>query len=259
LEVQALLLRALETGEVQPVGASQTATVNVRVLAATDEDLDAAVAEGRMRSALYFRLAGSLVRVPPLRERRVDAGLLLAHFLRQQLQASDHLHLLHRDETEPPWLPAELVSLLIRHRWPGNVRQLQSVVRQLVAAHRCLETIDTEHIAACLEPMRSRPTISEPEAPSLPGRPGEISEDQLVEVLRGCLWRVGPAAAALGIPTATLHRMIEKSTRLRRAKDIPREELQRCYVACGGDVDAMAAKLEVSPRGIKLRLKELGL
>src|SRR5262249_13655296 len=84
-EVQVLLLPALESGEIQPVGSEAPQRVDVRVVAATDADLEAAVAQGRFRAPLLHRLRGCEIRLPPLRERRDDVGRLLVSFLRREL------------------------------------------------------------------------------------------------------------------------------------------------------------------------------
>src|SRR5690606_584647 len=93
-EVQPALLRALEEGEVWPVGAARARSVSVRVGAATDADLSARIADGRFRAPLLHRLAGYVIHLPPLRERRDDIPRLLVHFLRRELAAAgepDHL------------------------------------------------------------------------------------------------------------------------------------------------------------------------
>ncbi|TNF35823.1 MAG: sigma-54 factor interaction domain-containing protein, partial [Deltaproteobacteria bacterium] len=122
-DVQAALLRALETGEIQPVGARALRQIDVRLVAATDLDLDAAMRAERFRAPLYYRLATREVVVPPLRERRADVGRLLVSFLREALAPGGRAALL-----DPPldqrevWLPGRLVARLARHTWPGNVR-----------------------------------------------------------------------------------------------------------------------------------------
>src|SRR5262249_48979278 len=100
-----------------------------------------------------------------------------------------------------------------------------------------------------------------PQAPirSTGRRPAEIGEDELIEALRMHGWRTGATADALGISKTSLYVLIEKSTRIRKAADLSREELSQSLEECGGDVDAAAARLEVSPRGLKLRMRDLGL
>jgi two-component system nitrogen regulation response regulator GlnG len=93
-EIQVLLLRTLESGEVQPVGSETAQRVDVRVVAATDANLETAVADGRFRAPLLHRLRGYEIRLPPLRERRDDVGRLLVHFLRQELAAMGEERLL---------------------------------------------------------------------------------------------------------------------------------------------------------------------
>jgi len=253
--VQAMLLRALETGEIQPVGDERARKVDVRIVAATDADLDEAGARGAFRVALLHRLAGYEIVVPPLRERRDDIPRLVLHFLRQELEAVGEPHrLAPRGPKDTLWFPLSLMRRLCLYDWPGNVRQLRNVVRQLVISSRGSETVQVD---ALVERLLEG---DEPSSPPPPESTGVgIDDDRLVEAMRANNWAPGPTAKSLGIPTSTLYDLIESCPRLRKAKDIPDEELSRCHAECGGDLDAMVERLEVSRRGIRLRLKALGL
>ncbi len=133
-EVQVLLLRTLETGKIRPVGGSAERAVDVRVLAATDADLESAIADGRFRGPLFHRLSGFEIHLPPLRDRLEDLGLLLLYFLDLELETLGEGP---RPSRSPkPWLPASVVATLARCHWPGNVRQLRNVARQLLLYNR---------------------------------------------------------------------------------------------------------------------------
>jgi two-component system nitrogen regulation response regulator GlnG len=132
-EVQAMLLRALETRQIQPVGSSSFTEVDVRIVAATDARLEEAMAEGRFKAPLYHRLGGYTLYLPPLRKRREDLGRLLYFFLRDELEKLGRPPL---GESERPWPPAELVARLALHSWPGNVRELRNVARRLAITGR---------------------------------------------------------------------------------------------------------------------------
>ena len=136
LEVQALLLRALESNEIQPVGGGAPRRVDVRLITATDADLEGAVAAGRFRAPLLYRLAGYEIQVPPLRARRDDFGRLFLHFLREELEEFGEGHRLTAGPGGRHWIPAALVARLAAFDWPGNVRQLKNLVRQIVLAGR---------------------------------------------------------------------------------------------------------------------------
>jgi DNA-binding NtrC family response regulator len=123
-EMQAKLLRVLETGEYQVVGESRTRIADVRIIAITNEDLAARMGEGAFRSDLYYRLNVFPIRVPPLRERRPDVGLLAEHFLRRARQAAA------REPAAPAALSAEAVEVLAGYSWPGNVRELRNVMER---------------------------------------------------------------------------------------------------------------------------------
>jgi DNA-binding NtrC family response regulator len=121
LDVQAKLLRAVETRKIRRIGGSKVIASDVRIVAATNRDLAAEVNRGTFRSDLFYRLSVAKLQVPPLRERREDLPLLIEHFLRQ-LVAS------HGD----PRLPDDFLSRAQRHNWPGNVRELRNAVERAV-------------------------------------------------------------------------------------------------------------------------------
>ncbi len=252
--VQPLLLRALEAGEIQPVG-GQPRRVDGRVVAATDADLPAAIAAGRFRGPLYYRLAGASIRVPPLRERGVDVPLLLARFLAEGLpdEAADHT------ARERPWLPAALVAELARRRWPGNVRELRAAAARLAAVARAGRIARRED-AGPVEPEPAPAPAPAPAAADPPARGGEeLTEDRLVAALREHRFQLGRTAEALGVSRTHLDALIARSARVRKAKDLSAGEIAACAAEHGGDLDAMAAALEVSPRGLRLRMRQLGL
>jgi two-component system response regulator HydG len=120
---QAKLLRALQEGEIRRVGESAPVKVNVRIIAATNQDLKKAIAEKRFREDLFYRLNVVPLRIPPLRERPEDIPLLAAHFLRR------HNHRTGQNKT----LAAEALQRLAGHPWPGNVRELENMVEQAAA------------------------------------------------------------------------------------------------------------------------------
>lgn len=122
LEAQAKVLRVLQEGEFEPVGATRTEKVNVRIIAATHRDLKVEVAEGRFREDLFYRLAVLVLELPPLRERTGDVAVLARHFLRE----------FHEQQGLPRRnLSPQALTLLQRHGWPGNVRELRNVIERL--------------------------------------------------------------------------------------------------------------------------------
>ena len=258
--VQPMLLRALETGEVQPVGAAASRKVDVRVVAATDADLEGAVRGGRFGAALLHRLAGFEVSLPPLRARRDDIGRLFVHFLRAELDAlGEGAKLDASPAAAKPFVPAALVASLARYAWPGNVRQLRNVVRQLVIGSRGEAQLQ---LGPSVERLLAAPAATAPAPPEVhPARrkPSEIDDAALVAALRANGWRREPTARALGVAVSTLYLLIDRCPLLRKAHELSRDELTRCRDACGGDLDKMSAALEVSTRALTLRMRELGM
>ena len=248
--VQSMLLRALETGEIQRVGAPDISKVNVRLIAATDADLELLGTSGEFSRPLYYRLAGFQIQLPPLRARRDDIGRLVVHFLRDELAALGATELIEgQADNRHPWLTAPLVGRLARHAWPGNVRELRNVVRQIVVSCR------GEPAARIPAALESAFVVLD--LPDAPATIEDVTDDRLVAVLRKHRFRVGPAATELGMSRPSLYARIDKSDRVRKATDLTRDQIDACRQACEGDLDRMAEQLEVSKRGLQLRIRSL--
>jgi hydrogenase-4 transcriptional activator len=141
LDIQPKLLRFLEQGEIMPVGETRPQRVDVRVLAATNADLEQRVAEGKFREDLYYRLSVIRIQVPPLRDRREEIPHLSTLFLRE---ASERLG---KPEVQ---LGTATLDLFASYWWPGNVRQLRNEIQRAVAMSPPGGTIDPEHLSADL-------------------------------------------------------------------------------------------------------------
>ena len=212
LPVQAKLLRALETGEVQRVGAVEGRRVDVLVLAATNRDLRAEVDAGRFRSDLYYRLNVIELLVPPLRERREDIPYLVATFVREFSRRIGR-----RIEGITPG--AE--RLLMAAAWPGNVRELRNVIER--ASMLAEGDVLTERALA--GPFGAAMTSAAPVPPALaaaevpPARPpdtvpsrslDEVERDHVVRVLDETNGNKQVAAARLGVSRRALYRLLER-------------------------------------------------
>ncbi|MCG8462523.1 MAG: sigma 54-interacting transcriptional regulator [Holophagales bacterium] len=260
-ELQAQLLRVLETGEIQPLGGQQPTRVDVRLVAATDADLEARIADGRFRSPLLHRLAGFEIRLPPLRDRRDDFGRLLLHFLGIELERVRESHRLAADDATR-WLDPGLVARLAALPWPGNVRQLRNAVRQLVIGSRGLPKLDAG-------PALERLLAGEPEmapGPSPTGaprrarrKPSSLSEEEVRQALESRRFDLKTTAEELGISRTSLYALLERFPTLRAPAEIRNPEIRRAFEECGGDLEAMVARLELSKRTLRRRLRELGL
>jgi transcriptional regulator with PAS, ATPase and Fis domain len=123
VDLQAKLLRAIQEKEIRPVGSTRRIPINVRILAATNRLLEQAVTEGTFRRDLYFRLNVLSLRIPPLRERREDIPLLIAHFMERSLRSS----------AQEKILTDEAVKVMLAYDWPGNVRELENCLERTCA------------------------------------------------------------------------------------------------------------------------------
>jgi DNA-binding NtrC family response regulator len=194
LALQPKLLRVLETGEFERVGSSKTRKVNVRVLSATNADLNAEVAEGRFRQDLRFRLNTVEIDLPPLRERREDIPALAEHFLRQHRE---------RYQRQITGLSPEAFEALRIHSWPGNVRELDHVIERavLMSSNSLITAFDLA-------------LQNTPEA-QVSARLEEMSlEDAEQLLIRKALARfegnANRAAEALGLSRSALYRRLQK-------------------------------------------------
>jgi two-component system nitrogen regulation response regulator GlnG len=268
-DVQVTLLRSLETGEVMPVGGQTPRRPSVRLVAATDADLESQVDSGDFRAPLLHRLAGYRLRVPALAERREDIGRLLLHFLRRERRRLGEPEPWSDPGSRTPLLPAEMVARLALYDWPGNVRELANVVRELAIDSRGATTplALSDRLDAQLprwmppsSPARTPPTSSGERRPTRRRRkPSEIPEDELLATLREHRFSVKETAAALRVSRTGLYARIDRSAAIRTAADVPEDEIRRAHGEHGGSVETLVEVLEVSERGLRQRLKDLGL
>jgi DNA-binding NtrC family response regulator/tetratricopeptide (TPR) repeat protein len=168
LDIQPKLLRFLEQGEIMPVGETRPQAVDVRVLAATNADLEQRVSEGKFREDLYYRLSVIRIHVPPLRERREEVSHLSTFFLR------DACERLGKPDIR---LSSATLDLFARYWWPGNVRQLRNEIQRAVAMSAPGGTVEAEHLSADLiAPERtSGGTADSPRVPLTELTPGNLA------------------------------------------------------------------------------------
>jgi len=199
LEMQAKLLRVLQEKEVRPVGSNDRHTVDVRVIAATNRDLESAYRTGTFRKDLYFRLNVVTVHIPPLRERRADIPMLVHYFLNRYTP------------TKPLQVTAAAMKSLLQYDWPGNVRELENCIARAVTLGD-QQTIDVQDLPPAIR--SEQPASSE----MTPQDAASLSTTALAEMERMTILRVfeqahGDKALAgkmLGISRATLYRKLKR-------------------------------------------------
>jgi transcriptional regulator with PAS, ATPase and Fis domain len=193
--LQAKLLHVLDHGEIRPVGATRSARVDARVIAATNSDLRERIKDGRFLEDLYYRMNDIAVTVPPLRERREDIAALTDHFLGHYAR--------QMDKPIPQLLPAVRTALL-NHEWRGNVRELEKTVKRLVVLYEPDQPVGVDLLP---EEMR---TASDEAVESLSGsynvkKHVERLERRLIrEALEHHQWNKTQAARTLGLSYPTL-------------------------------------------------------
>jgi len=197
--MQVKLLRVLETGEYTPVGQNRPRQVDVRLIAATNKNLETLVRQGLMRDDFFYRIHVLVITMPPLRQHPEDIPLLIDHFLHQQYDVN----------AEPrPAVPADIIETLSQQQWPGNVRELHNVLHRYLQEHK-LALSDTRS-----NPPVNRAAVSESERmpKGLTFREAiEAYEERLIATaLKQTHNNTAKAAKSLGIPLRTLYRKIEK-------------------------------------------------
>ncbi len=201
LAMQVKLLRVLQEGTFEKVGAEKTCKVDVRVISATNKDLKREVAANRFREDLFYRLSVVPLTVPPLRERLADIPLLVQHILDEEARRSDRRH----DPARPPrkvTVSRETLALLLAHHWPGNIRELQNVLR--FALIKCKGNV--------LRPEHLPPSFAVPGRDNcvIKGRKPKITADAAAKALEQAGGHPGEAARSLGVSRATFYRHVPK-------------------------------------------------
>lgn len=198
LPIQAKILRVLEDGQVQPVGATDSITVDVRVVSATNADLTAAIDSGTFRQDLYYRLAQYSVQVPALRERPDDILLLAQHFLTQ---------LAAEMGATSPGLSAGALTVLQNHSWPGNVRELRNAIERALLESHGLE-VEAHHVHLIGAGRSSVPGSSP--APGIPDDLDEATQYLVERALAAEEGNVSSAAQRLGIHRSRIYRILSR-------------------------------------------------
>jgi transcriptional regulator with GAF, ATPase, and Fis domain len=196
LGVQPRLLRAVELGEIEPLGSETTLDVEVRLIAATNQDLKELMVQGRFRRDLYDRLSALLLHLPPLRERPADILFLANYFATQTAQDYG---------LGPVYLSSQVEKKLLTHAWPGNVRELKNVIARAVLLR---EEVAVEDVQLDDGPLsKSCPEMGGEDAvATLPTRP---PQGDLVELLRLDQGNISAISRRLGVCTKTIYRWLK--------------------------------------------------
>jgi formate hydrogenlyase transcriptional activator len=206
LELQTKLLRVLQEREFERLGSSRTLRTDARLIAATNRDLEAMVAEQKFRADLFFRLNVFPVRVPSLRERQGDIPLLVRHFTQQFSR---------RMKKVMETIPSATMDALSRYHWPGNIRELQNVIERavIISAGPVLSVDVTDLKFPKAVSPAEKPASTKSTNGALHNVLEETERQQVLQALKQCNWVVaGPhgAAALLGINRSTLQVRIRK-------------------------------------------------
>ncbi len=205
LEVQAKLLRVIQEKEFMRVGSVDTLKVDVRLIAATNDDLKKMIGEGRFREDLYYRINVISITLPPLRNKVDDIPLLVQHFLDRYSKENGREDLIISDDA---------LELLKGHAWPGNVRELENAIERAVVLAPRGGGISAELIREYIDPVTFDPSSSLKTIPSqgLPMKSvvTDFQKQLIVDALRKTHWVQKEAAKLLGLKPTTLNEMIKR-------------------------------------------------
>jgi two-component system nitrogen regulation response regulator GlnG len=250
--VQPMLLRVLEGGDYRPLGASQDRKSTARLIAATDQDLDAAA----FNQALLRRLEGFALQLPPLRERREDIGVLIVHLLQAH--------------GAQPVLPVELVVEIACYDWPGNIRQLGHTLRRaaLLVQHGGspqLEQLVRLTPAPSGSAARMMPAVDAAPPPAAVAaepprrKPSDLTDADVLDAMAGNDWNIQAAARALGISRPTMYKLLDAHGEIRWAERIPAAEIEQALAACDGDVARCAVLLKTPTESLRREVRRLAV
>jgi DNA-binding NtrC family response regulator len=197
-KMQAQLLRVLQDGEVRPVGGTESIKVDVRLVCATNRDLEADVKTGRFREDLYFRINVVTVRMPPLRERAGDIPILVRHFLAK---------IARRESRPEASVSPETLDVLCRHSWPGNVRELENAIERAVAVAKGNVVLPSDLPVEVYGGSPAEPAGIFDDRPTL----SELEKRYIALILTECGGNKKRAAERLGIDRRTLYRALERA------------------------------------------------
>ena len=288
LQTQVRLLRVLETGEFIPVGSSEVKRTNVRIVAATNVDMQRAIAEGRFREDLYYRLAAVAIHMPPLRERGSDIDLLFRKFA---------LEMSERYNMPPVRLDEEAKQLLLHYPWPGNVRQLKNVAESMsvTADEREITPEVLERYIPATQ-THTLPAVNGVKPPTpIAGEEAHFEQDreivfQAINMLRHEIEKLKAEVAELRNGCATLHtqaappptllpyhrevphelvteveevveteRNEDADDKLLTKDDVERELIRKALIHFNGHRKQAADQIGISERTLYRKIKEYGL
>lgn len=221
---QATLLRVLQEGELERVGDNRTRRIDVRVVAATNEDLEIAVKEGRFRADLYYRLNVYPIHIPPLRDRTEDISLLIEHFLKKYCALYNKKIIAVSDKA---------MQSLMQYKWPGNIRELENMIERGVI-------LADNH--TCIDLSSFFPSLSEPSHPlNIINSRGQLSELEM-------------QSPDLGDETTSVDHLLSSDFNL---EELESQLIEKAMSMANGNVSKAARKLGLTRPAMAYRLKKL--
>jgi two-component system, NtrC family, nitrogen regulation response regulator NtrX len=198
LKTQSKVLRTLDEGTFSPVGEEEPVTVDARVIAATNKDLEDEISKGNFREDLFYRLNVIPFYVPPLRERKEDIPLLARHFLKD---------LSHTYSRRPKEISEDALEALMRYSWPGNVRELRNLIERIVIMNPSVSKLERKHLPTLVYRESGRRTMGD--FSSLHQARAAYERDYILKKLDENQGSVSRAAEVLGLERSHMYRKMK--------------------------------------------------
>lgn len=249
--VVSLLFSALTQGSYIPPNGTTTIAINCRIIVTSIYDTCPCPHGSKLWQLMNY-LSAYQVFLPSLAERIEDISILFLHFVQQQWQR------IYPHRAFELKIPANLVAQLLTFNWPGNVRQLRNVARQVVIDSRDEDVLQLDpQLLSILKPQS--PLRATQDRPNGSGRkPNTIGREELVEALQKNRFELQATARELNISRASVYQLIQRFDGIRTAQDLSEAELKECYEKYRGDTEQMMWELQVSQVGMRRRLKAMG-
>jgi transcriptional regulator with PAS, ATPase and Fis domain len=199
-QMQVKLLRFLQFGEIKPVGCTQTKKVNVRIIAATNRNLEEMIQEGSFRSDLYYRINTIVINIPPLRERKEDISIFAYHFLKKNVRK------INKTVTS---ISSEALDYLYEYNWPGNLRELDSVIERAVILTNTGQ-IDIEHLTHVIQDKEKQYDLTNGFMNAKQVAITLFEKKAINYYLNFARGNVSKAALSANIPRKTFYRLLKK-------------------------------------------------
>lgn len=243
-DVQPMLLRILEDGELRRLGDEKVRKVNVQIIAATDRSLINPGETSAFNQPLLQRLSGIVLEIPPLKNRRIDIGILIKYFLNIENNKGNNFDCSN--------ISVSTIEALSIYDWPGNIRELRNVLQNIALGQPFLKCTGKNE-----NPKNKSKKETEVLSIHKYRNQNEVSEEEVIAALDEVGWVIKPAAEKLGVSRTALYDLMEKSNKISVAEDIPADIIKDTIKNIPGGIESWAKHLKVGREALNKRIRKI--